>query len=177
MKKIILSLLLVTALLSNIVMAQEVKNTFKINPLSALFRTGSLFYERTVSPQSALQLGFAFTGLKLNETKFSGLALTPEYRYFIKKKAPAGIYVAPFAKYQNYTLTGGEDKGTYTSFGGGLSLGRQWVYQSGFVMDMFFGPSFNFGTYKAESGSQQVDVKGGIDGFGLRVGIALGFGF
>lgn len=177
MKKIMISLLLIAAFFTTKTMAQEVKNTFKVNPLSALFRTGSLFYERAVSPQSTIQLGFAFTGLKLDETKFRGLALTPEYRYFIKKKAPVGIYIAPFAKYQNYSITDAEDSGSYTSFGGGLSLGRQWVYNSGFVLDMFFGPSFNSGTYTAESGSQQVDINGGIDGFGLRVGIALGFGF
>lgn len=156
--------------------AQDAQNTVKINPLSALFRTGSLFYERKVSESSSIQLGVAYTGLKLDDVKFSGLALTPEYRYYFKNKAISGVYTAPFLRYQNYSVESGSDKGTYTSIGGGLLIGRQWVYGSGFVLDLFFGPSYNNGDYKVKSGGEP-DIKGGLEGMGIRTGIALGFGF
>ena len=156
--------------------AQEAKNTIKINPLSALLKTGSVFYERKLNEGTSLQLGVAYTGIKLDDTKFEGLAITPEVRFYLKQKAISGLYAAPFLRYQNYSVTDGTDKGTYTSFGGGALIGRQWVYGSGFVLDIFFGPSFNSGDYKVKLGTEP-DIKGGIDGFGLRTGIALGFGF
>ncbi|WP_207424078.1 DUF3575 domain-containing protein [Desertivirga brevis] len=174
-------LLLVTALTISIFIsksfAQDATNTIKINPLSALFRTGSVFFEHKVSEKSSFQLGAAYTGLKLSDTKFSGFALTPEYRIYPKGNALSGLYLGPFLRYQNYTVKDDNNKGTYSSFGGGLLVGRQWVYNSGFVLDIFFGPAYNSGKVKAEDGSGKPEVSGSIDGFGLRTGIALGFGF
>jgi hypothetical protein len=68
-------------------------------------------------------------------------------------------------------------KGNYSSIGGGAVLGRQWVYKSGFTLDLFFGPAFNSGKVKADAGSSEPEVSGTIDGFGLRTGILIGFGF
>lgn len=157
--------------------AQDVNNTFKINPLSALLRTGSVFYERRISNGVTTQLGLAYTGLKLDETKFTGVVVTPEVRFYLKQYAPTGFYAAPFVRYQNYTITDGIDKGNYSSIGGGVLGGYQWVYGSGFVLDLFFGPSFNSGKYKASAGEDEPEIKGGIEGFGIRTGIAIGFGF
>lgn len=174
MKKTLLITLSVLAFMH--VKAQDVQNTFKINPLSALLKTGSVFYERKLNQSTSLQLGVAYTGIKLDETKFEGVAITPEVRFYLKQKAISGLYFAPFLRYQNYSVTDGSDKGTYSSFGGGALIGRQWTYGSGFVLDLFFGPAYNSGNYKVKSGTEP-DIKGGIDGFGLRTGIALGFGF
>nr|WP_276901522.1 DUF3575 domain-containing protein [Pedobacter kyonggii] len=157
--------------------AQDAQNTIKINPLSALLKTGSVFYERKLNDGVSLQLGVAYTGLKLDDVKFTGVAITPEVRFYLKQKAISGLYAAPFLRYQDYTVTDGTDKGNYNSFGGGALIGRQWVYGSGFVLDIFFGPSYNNGSYKATQGNNEPDIKGGIEGFGLRTGIALGFGF
>lgn len=156
--------------------AQDAKNAIKINPLSALLSTGSVFYERKINEGTSLQLGVAYTGIKLDETKFEGLAITPEVRFYLNQKAISGLYFGPFVKYQNFTVTDGSDKGTYSSFGGGALIGRQWVYQSKFVLDLFFGPSYNNGSYNVKSGTEP-EIKGGIDGFGLRAGLTLGFGF
>jgi len=175
MKKLLLCA--VTALIFFNAKAQEVKNTIKINPLSALLSTGSVFYERKVNEGMSAQLGVAYTGVKLDDTKFSGLAITPEVRFYIKKHAPTGMYAAPFLKYQNYTVSDHTDKGSYTSFGGGALMGHQWVYNSGFTLDLFFGPSYNNGKYKATIVTDEPDIKGGIEGFGIRTGVAIGFGF
>lgn len=174
MKKILL--IAFSALILTNAKAQDAENTVKINPLSALLRIGSVFYERKLNENSSLQLGVAYTGLKLDDVKFTGLAITPEYRYYFKQKAISGVYTAPFLRYQNYNVKDGTDEGKYTSFGGGILIGRQWVYGSGFVLDLFFGPSYNNGDFKVKSGSEP-DIKGGIDGMGIRTGIALGFGF
>lgn len=157
--------------------AQNATNTLKINPLSAILSTGSVFYERKLSDGMSAQLGLAYTGIKLDDTKFSGLAITPEVRFFIKQHAPTGMYAAPFVRYQNYSVSDNEDKGKFNSFGGGILIGHQWIYSSGFTLDLFLGPSYNNGNYKATSGNDEPEFSGGIEGFGIRTGIALGIGF
>jgi len=177
MKKKLLFTLLLTGLLASKSFSQNESHTVKINPLSALLRIGSVFYEHKLSDKGSIQLGLAYTGIKFDDTKFSGLMVTPEYRFYPKENALNGLYLAPYLRYQNFKVTSNEDKGSYNSFGGGAVLGRQWIYKSGFTLDLFFGPSFNSGNYKAESGDGEVDFKGGIDGFGIRTGILIGFGF
>lgn len=157
--------------------AQDATNTLKINPISALLSTGSVFYERKINDGMSAQLGIAYTGIKISDTKFRGLAITPEVRFYFKQNALSGLYAAPFLRYQDYKLSDGIDEGKYTSFGGGALIGRQWVYESGFTLDLFFGPSYNSGKYKATAGTDEPDIKGGIEGMGIRTGIALGFGF
>ncbi len=174
MKKILLiafSLLILTN-----AKAQDAQNTIKINPLSALLGIGSVFYERKLNENSSLQLGAAYTGLKLDDVKFSGFSITPEYRYYFNERAISGVYAAPYLRYQNFNVKDGTDEGTYSSIGGGVLIGRQWAWSSGFVLDLFFGPSYNSGDFKVKNGSEP-DIKGGIDGMGIRTGIALGFGF
>lgn len=175
MKKLLLCA--VTALTFFNAKSQDVKNTIKINPLSALLATGSVFYERKVSEGISAQLGVAYTGVKLDDVKFSGLAITPEVRFYFKRHAPTGMYTAPFLRYQNFTVSENTNKGSYTSFGGGAIMGYQWVYNSGFTLDLFFGPNYNSGNYKSTIGTDEPQIKGGIEGFGIRTGIALGFGF
>ena len=157
--------------------AQSEKNTLKINPISALLRTGSVFYEHKLSEKTSVQLGAAYTGMKISDTKFSGLALTPEFRFYPKQNALNGLYTAAFLRYQDYRVKDEEStaKGSYSSFGGGVLLGRQWIYSSGFTLDLFFGPSFNSGKVKADDGSNEPEINSAIDGLGLRAGVLIGF--
>lgn len=174
-KALLIASVLISAFAGN-ACGQNVNNTIKINPLSALLKVGSMFYERKVADNSTLQLGVAYIGMNIESTKYSGVAITPEYRHYLAKNATDGGYIGPFLKYLNYTVDAGTDKGSYASFGGGVLVGRQWVFNSGFTLDLFFGPSFNSGKYKVETGIQPF-LSGADDGFGLRTGIALGVGF
>jgi len=178
MKKILL-LSLFCLVLSNAWSQTEEKNVIKFNPLSALLGTGSVFYEHKIDDKHSWQLGVAYMGLKLDNIKYSGLAITPEYRIYIKKNALSGVYLGPYLRYQNYTLkTTDTDKGSYTSFGGGVVFGRQWIYGSGLVFDLFAGPAYNSGTTKYTSGTGTTNEPGfGINGMGIRIGMAFGFGF
>src|ERR1035437_2716793 len=116
MKKILL-LSLFCLVLSNAWSQTEEKNVIKFNPLSALLGTGSVFYEHKIDDKHSWQLGVAYMGLKLDNIKYSGLAITPEYRIYIKKNALSGLYLGPYLRYQNYTLkTTDTDRGSYTSF-------------------------------------------------------------
>ena len=156
----------------------EDKNSFKINTLGLIFGVGSLFYERELSDMTSAQLGLAYLSYKFDDTKFSGLILTPEFRIYPKKNAIDGVYVAPYVRYQNYSLENKptESKGTLTVIGGGLLLGRQWITNSGFTMDLFFGGHYGDSNVKVESGTNSFDIDL-FSGFRTRIGFALGFSF
>lgn len=182
MKKVLLSGAF--AMLALISKAQDVpKNAVKVNPLSLIFATGNFSYERAVSDNQSFQVGFFYTGMSISDIKYSGLGITPEYRFYIagRKQALNGVYAAPFVRYQNFSIKDKEtgDKATFTSFGGGAVLGWEKTWGSGFVLDLFVGPAFNSGTVKVKDGSEEgtFDVAGSVDGFGIRTGITLGFAF
>jgi hypothetical protein len=156
------------------------KNVLKVNTLSLFLGTGSIFYERKISETTSGQLGLAYMGFKLSDTKFTGLILTPEFRIYPKKNAIDGFYIAPYLRYQNFTVknTTDDSKGTLSSMGGGLLFGRQWITNSGFTMDLFFGGHYGSASVKVDAGGNTDSIDSNFfNGFKPRVGFALGFAF
>ncbi len=151
----------------------------KLNILSPIVSTLNLSYEHMLSEDRSAQLGFFYTGASIGDTKLSGIGITPEYRIYLgDDPAPDGFYVAPFLRYQNFKLSSDFDnsEGTYSSFGVGLIVGRQWLFGERVTFDIFLGPSYSFGNVEVTDGNDNFDL-GGVDGFGLRTGITLGFAF
>lgn len=188
MKKFLLAALLFIGF-STAASAQT--NALKVNIFSPLVRTGSFFFEHKVSDHNSLQIGGLFTAWSADNTRISGFALTPEYRFYLSESKPAleGFYFAPFVRYQNLTLTavdGYEDldghvsdgKATLNTFGGGVLAGYQFMFKKRFTLDAFLGPSYNGGTLKITAGnaSQSFDA-GTFQGFGLRSGVTFGVAF
>ena len=157
------------------------QNALKINPLSLVFATGNFSYERAVSSNQSLQLGLFYSGVSISGVKYSGLGITPEYRIYFagQRQALNGVYAAPFLRYQNFSLEDKEsnNKTTFSSFGGGAVVGWQKMWASGFVLDLFVGPAYNSGKFKNDGDEDEFDISAGINGFGIRTGITLGFGF
>lgn len=159
------------------------KNLIKVNLLSPVVRTGSFFYERVLNEKSSLQLGFFYTGTSFSGTQFRGIGLTPEYRFYLSesKQAPAGFFVAPFARYQNLKLSDKDDaniSATYSSFGGGVCVGNQWLFKNQVSLELFGGPSFNATSFKGNNGATRDNFfLGNLGYFSFRFGIALGFAF
>lgn len=177
-------LMLVAALFAVVCGANaQNKNAIKLNPLSLIFATGNIAYERAIGQSSSFQLGMFYTGVGISGLKYSGLGITPEFRFYIAghKEALNGVYVGPFVRYQNFTIKNKEtnDKVTLTTIGGGALIGWEKSWASGFVLDLFVGPAYNSGTVKSKDGSNpdSFDVAGSIEGFGLRTGITIGFAF
>lgn len=94
----------------------------------------------------------------------NGLSFTPEFRFYTsgEKEAPNGFYIAPFLTYTSHNLTGdffyndlGEDPvnyvldGKYTAFGGGISMGYQWIIGDFLAVDLQFLP-LGIGSGRAE---------------------------
>jgi hypothetical protein len=155
------------------------KNVLKINTLSLFLGTGSIFYERKLSDNTSGQMGVSFLSYRFSSTKFSGLILTPEFRIYPRKNAIEGFYVAPYLRYFTFTIksTTNSDKGTLDVIGGGFLLGRQWITNSGFTMDLFFGGHYGSSSIKTDSGNSSWVDSNIFSGFRTRVGFALGFAF
>ena len=181
MKKVLFAAALVVAATSLKAQDKGGQNAIKLNPLSLVFATGNVAYERAVSENQSFQIGFFYTGVKISDLKYSGLGITPEYRVYFagNKQALNGVYVGPFVRYQSFTLKTSDNnsEAKYSSFGGGAVIGWEKTWGSGFVLDLFVGPQYNKGKIKEKSGNETIDVAGSIDGFGLRTGVALGFAF
>lgn len=153
------------------------KNIVKINLTSLAFKNASLQFEHVTSPKTSFALGVSFlpkTGLPfastlsekfgdnadaeraIETTKLSNVAITPEYRFYLGKAAPAGFYIAPFARYQHmsfeqvYSFTASNGKmhypligGTINNIGGGVLLGAQWNLGSNLTFDWWIaGPIY-----------------------------------
>ncbi len=175
--------------------AQE--NAVKLNIFSLAIGTYNVSYERALNDMNTAQLGIFYLNWGMGsgdyKTSFTGLGITPEYRHYFDQSL-YGFYVAPFLRYQNYTLkqdyddyddvtmttTTGTAKGTLQTFGGGVIAGHQWCLGEHFTIDMFLGPSFNAGAVSVSDDSDDPDYQfstGAFDGFGVRWGMTFGFAF
>lgn len=157
---IVLSALAINSFAQSEVVVAPEKNVLKVNTLSLIVGTGSIFYEREVSDFAAAQMGVGYMSYNLGDFKFRGLILTPECKFYIRKNAIDGFYVSPYLRYNqyNYESDEGADEGKFSSVGGGVAFGRQWIFKKGFVIDFFFGGHYTDGSVNIQQGSEPEDI-------------------
>ncbi len=159
--------------------AKAQENVLKINIFSPIVKTFNMSYERKVSATGSFQLGAFYTGFTSGDTEFKGFGITPEYRFYLSEtEAPVGVYVAPFVRYMDFDLTdeATTSDGTLSMFGGGLVIGKQWIFKEKISLDAFVGPQYATGDVKVKSGTDSFDTDV-FDGFGIRAGLTFGFAF
>ena len=168
-------------ILSSGLYAQKM-NAVKTDLFSAFLRTGVIKYERALNENMSAQLGLFYTGYSPgdSDTKLSGFGITPEFRYYLSSTpAPNGTYLAPNFRYMSLTVSDPvEDaEGTLTSLGFAINLGKQVVLKDVVVIDAWVGPVYAFRS--VDSSVEDVDTGqiSGADGFGLRLGLAIGIAF
>lgn len=171
------------------VKAQEKENVVKLSLSNLIVVTPTLFYEKVLNEKSSAQLGAYFTGFSAGDTKFSGIGFMPEYRFYPGSKgAPQGFFVAPFLKYQNYSLKATENinnieaKASITGIGGGAVIGAQFLLGNVVALDMYIGPSVSSWSANYEDNVSEDQFNTSIlktdgVGVGVRFGVSLGFGF
>lgn len=182
MNRVIFTLLVGLAFFSATSGVQAQSNVVKLNLFSPIVKTVSVFYENAFSENKSAQLGFFYTGTSIGDTKFTGFGITPEIRFYLSETvAPEGFYAAPFIRYQNFDLTEEitDSKATLSNFGGGLLIGKQWLFKERIVLDAFIGPSYVSGSIKVENSGTDEDIfeTGVLDGFGVRAGLSFGIAF
>ena len=162
-------------------MAQK-KNDIKTDLFSPFLRTYTFKYERALTQSMSAQLGFFYTGFHPGETTvFSGFALTPEFRFYLSSTpAPNGTYLAPNVRYYQFTLTDTEveGEGKLSNISLAFNLGKQVLLKNIAIIDAWVGPSYNFRNLEVidpESDLGYQFFEG--NGFGIRLGIAIGLAF
>jgi hypothetical protein len=156
-------------------------NNFKTDLFSAFLRTGVLKYEKALNEDISLQIGGFYTGYSPADTdaRLSGFGITPEFRYYLSEKpAPSGTYLAPNFRYMKLTAEDPSinEEATITSYGFAINLGHQVVFKDIVVIDGWIGPVYAFRNLDDPSGSVDPGISA-INGFGIRLGIAIGIAF
>ena len=149
-------------------------NIVKINSLAIIFNNVSLFYERAIIPRISVGMGVGYkyagaepkllaasgSDITVAIDKITGIAITPEARYYIKSCEPGkleGFYAGIYLRYTGYKSGANfdyfrEDKPneSYHSnlslreYGVGIQLGYQLIIKERFTIDfMFLGPRFS----------------------------------
>ncbi len=159
--------------------ANAQSSVIKLNIFSPIVSTFNVQYEKTTKADQSFQLGFFYTGYSSSDTKFNGFGLTPEYRFYLSDTdAPKGVFIAPFVRYQSFSASNASTntKGSVTSFGGGVVLGKQWIFKEHISLDIFLGPGYYSSNIKIDSGTPSIDATP-FDGFTVRAGLCFGYAF
>ena len=166
--------------------AQAQTSALKLNLLSLPVKTASLFYEHKTNDMASFQIGAAYTSYSVSDTKFSGIAITPEYRFYITGEALQGFFIGPYLRYQNYNLsstdfyygsgTTSTSEAKLSTFGGGINLGYQWVFKQHIVLEPFLRLGYNAGSVKTTSGNGNFD-SGSFNGGSYLPGLNFGYAF
>ncbi|GAA4401389.1 hypothetical protein GCM10023187_15530 [Nibrella viscosa] len=158
----------------------QAQSVLKANLISPFFRTANISFEKVINQDRSLQVGFYYTGLRYKNTRFSGYGITPEYRMYLsidQKDAPHGFYLAPFLRYQQFSLNQVDTGvgGSLTTYGGGVTGGYQALFSDRITLDAFLGPSYNNGRVRADAGIVQSPFAISIfTGLLVRGGLTIG---
>lgn len=182
MKKIVIfgfTMLIISSVLSG--QDAQKMNVIKTDLFSAFLRTGVIKYERAFTEDISVQLGFFYTGIHPRDTEstLNGFGITPEFRFYLSDSpAPGGTYLAPNFRYMKLTANDPvvNAEASLTSFGFAINLGKQWIFKDIVALDAWVGPGYNFRTLDDPSGEVDTGISG-VDGFGIRIGIAIGVAF
>lgn len=156
------------------------QNVIKINPLGALFGSANLAYERAISDKSSFVIAPSFGFFKNGGYKYTTYGLGLEYRFYLSgsKTAPAGFYVGPGvgytfgqAKYEDFMGTG-DDKTSVSGLSAKGVLGHQWIWSSGFTLDLNAGIQYFNLKFKDEGFTGEP-----FSGILPALGFGLGYNF
>lgn len=179
-----------------------VRLLFKFNPLSAMVLTGNFSTEYALNDYLSAEAGFLIGGLPQtvapedNPLRWRGYTLG--IRLYPRREGLNGYFFAPYLRLRTLTVvyTGAaydpdvqanrtsEIRERVVDFGGGAVLGRQWVFNESWSLELFIGPQFSRSNNRPRisceecDGDEQVaenNLPREIGGLGVRAGLTLGF--
>ena len=169
MKKQLFTLVLVLGSL----MISFGQQAVKVGPLGFLLGNYNLRYEKGITEKGSIQVGGNFYNYKLFGLKTTGFGFDAGYRHYFKE-AIKGAYVSPSIGFDSNSTTVSsvdDTEGRFNLFGGGATIGYQWVTNGNFVVDLGLGYGYNALISKSE------DLTNSYGGGGVRFTFALGYAF
>ncbi|MES2778933.1 MAG: DUF3575 domain-containing protein [Bacteroidota bacterium] len=159
---------------------QDHAHILKVSLLSPFVGTLNVHYEKRLDENSSFQLeAFYFSGQIFNQqSDVRGGGLTANYRFYLTKQFPAGWFVQPFLRYQQYwplpSVRLRNDINIQVG-GAGIVFGYQLVAANRISFDAFAGPVYSRLFVNNQSvGNKYLPV---FNGGWLRLGVTLGFLF
>jgi hypothetical protein len=181
MKKLIFSAAIL--LFSTAIFAQSdvQPNVVKINPLGAFFGSANLGFEHALNEKSSVVILPSFGFLKSGGFKYTTFGIGAEYRFYFTGTAPEGTYVAPGASAQFGTAKvedgegGDASKTNISGFAAKAVIGHQWIWNSGFVLDLNGGIQYLNFNFKDKTG----DFAGqnALSGILPTLNVSIGYNF
>ncbi|MBA5246005.1 DUF3575 domain-containing protein [Marnyiella aurantia] len=177
--------------LCGVVSAQE--NSIKANPAALLGGSDLVTYERKLSDNITGVIGAGIGGFKLGGYKYESFGGGLQGRYYFDE-ALTGFYGAVIGDYItgkvemnsadfgfNFGDMGADadvnSETDFSAFGGGLRAGYQWVFDSGFTLDLNGGASYKFYDYKSDTQSGEDFTTAGLKGNGILPAGSVGLGY
>jgi hypothetical protein len=167
--------------------AQSNAAVFKLNLLSPVVSTASGAFEIVLAENFSLQIGGFYSGASVLDYRLRGFGFTPEFRIYLSEieDAPRGFFVAPYLRYRNFdverTDLQNDFNADFRSYGAGLVVGRQWIFQDRVSIEGFFGPDFNIIDLQGNANDPDFNLDDYrapfLSGFGIRAGVTLGIAF
>jgi hypothetical protein len=155
---------------------EVVNNVVKLNIPGLLIRSFGAQYERKLNRSKSFAMGVIYrpnfktpilnvllqdtnftasaeTLFMLKSSRYRSLMLTPEFRFYFKKKTPRGLYLAPFLRYKHEMLSSnfryqessnggiiktGVYKNRSDAFGAGILFGLQVLTRKKVSIDFWF---------------------------------------
>ena len=192
MKKITLALFLFFVSLGINAKDTLRKHIIKINYLSPLAGSCSVFYERNIAPNISINAGLGYVGpsfiISDNQTVAKGISIMPEIRFYFRKQQQQqqmqGFYISPFLRYRNLSIIARDDFAVivnkkYIALGVGVMVGQQWIIQNRVTADIWGGLGHNFSnrTYNRSNEPYEYIMLTGMLGYAFRFGATLGVAF
>jgi hypothetical protein len=171
MKKIILSAVALMAI--SFAIAQE--NSVKANPLSFYGGTDLVSFEHKLGYQTSGVVGVGISIFNIGGAKYSSLGGELQYRYYFDE-ALYGWYAGGQVGYSKgkVTIDGSDSDTNYSAFKLGPKGGYQFLWDSGFTLDLNLGFAYNNFSYANSDGSfSTLKASGLLPNFGLGLGYSF----
>jgi hypothetical protein len=167
MKKFLFAFFLLATITSN---AQD--NIIKINPLALVNGSDLLSFEKVITDRSSLILGAGISNFKFGDLKYQSKGAELQYRYYFDEVL-FGWYAGGQVGYSTGKVELDDESLTYNSIKGGIKGGRQWIWDSGFSVDLNIGVAYNTFDY-SETADPEIYQLSGIY---PNLAVAIGYSF
>lgn len=140
----------------SIAASAQQKNSIKVNPVSVFVGGGDdlVTYERVITEHSSVGISAGYGEFKVDSNKYNFTGGNLLYRYYTKE-ALKGLYFSGTAGFgggrTKYTSDNKNMRDTYSAFVVGGLVGYQWVFKSGFTIDVNGGVSYLALKYKGDN--------------------------
>lgn len=168
-------------LLGLILMSNEIVNAqesaVKVNPFALLSGSDLISYERAFNDNSSGIIGVGFGGYNFAGAKYSNTGAELQYRYYFEEVLK-GWYAGGLGAFTVGTVQiegiVNSDELNFSSIRVGAKGGHQWIWNSGFLLDLNLGLAYTKFNYEITNNSL-----GALKGSGIlpSFSIAIGYSF